>query len=451
MISNQLKERLIKQVPILTSLINSKECIWINPNLVDSETAIGEAELKISDIIDASERLKRFAPYLITAFPELKNSDGIIESEIMEIPRMQKFLQNSGKIDGKVLLKRDDELPISGSIKARGGIYEILKFAEDIAIKNNKLKITDDYSILARDDFKKLFSQYSVAVGSTGNLGLSIGIIGSRLGFQTTVHMSHDAKKWKKDLLRSIGVKVIEYENDYSYAVKQGREDAKSDPFCHFVDDENSRTLFLGYSVAALRLKKQFEKRHILVDKDHPLFVYLPCGVGGGPGGVAFGIKQVFGNYAHCFFAEPTHSPCMLLGLSTKCYDKVCVQDFGINNITIADGLAVGRASSFVGQTIEPFLSGSYTINDEHLYSLLASLVDIEGISLEPSAVAGMFGPTLICNTDEGKKYISDHKLSSTMNNAIHLVWSTGGNMVPSDVMKQDYLTGKGINENLAL
>ena len=75
----------------------------------------------------------------------------------------------------------------------------------------------------------------------------------------------------------------------------------------------------------------------------------------------------------------------MVIGLMTGLHDKVSVQDFGIDNITDADGLAVGRASGFVGKTLENLISGSYTVNDDELYLLLSMLSDTENIQLEPS------------------------------------------------------------------
>ena len=140
----------------------------------------------------------RFAPYIQKVFPETSKSEGIIESELREIPEMKKNLNikwNAG-ISGKLLLKMDSHLPISGSVKARGGIYEILKYAEQLALLAGLLSPGEDYSKLAGPEFRKFFGQYKIQVGSTGNLGLSIGIISAKLGFQVIVHMSADARQW---------------------------------------------------------------------------------------------------------------------------------------------------------------------------------------------------------------------------------------------------------------
>lgn len=425
------------------SLKSLEEVGWLNPKLEPFQAGIKKSPLTLDHVIDAEERLKRFAPYIAAVFPETRETEGIIESRLKPIPAMkQKLEQDYGQtILGELFLKCDSHLPISGSIKARGGIYEVLKHAETLALNNGMLTLQDDYSILDSERFRTFFSQFSIAVGSTGNLGLSIGIISAKLGFSVTVHMSADAKQWKKDLLRSKNVQVIEYEDDYSKAVEEGRAQAATDPACYFVDDENSHNLFLGYAVAAFRLKKQLDELEISIDENHPLFVYLPCGVGGGPGGVAFGLKLVFQDYVHCFFAEPTHSPCMLLGLMTGLHEKISVKDIGIDNITAADGLAVGRPSGFVGRIIEPFLSGIYTIEDDKLFKLLKDLVDTENIHLEPSALAGMFGPIRLL-LDESE-YIKDKSLTERMDQAVHIVWATGGSMVPKEMLDQYYQIGK--------
>jgi D-serine dehydratase len=193
----------------------------------------------------------------------------------------------------------------------------------------------------------------------------------------------------------------------------------------HFIDDENSKDLFMGYAVAALRLKDQLVKQKRVVDEEHPLHVYLPCGVGGGPGGIAFGLKCVFGNAVHCYFAEPVESPCMLIGMVTGLHGGVSVQDFGLSNQTEADGLAVGRASGFVGKTMTELLDGIYTMKDEELFELLRMLVDAEDIWLEPSALAAMKGPIIL----------SENQQSNSK--STHIMWATGGGMVPETVMKE--------------
>ena len=275
----------IEKLPLLQSIIEKQEVLWRNPLNGDSAKGIAQSGITVADVKEASDRLKRFAPYIANVFPETKEANGIIESPITAIPKMKEALadQYETAIPGEILLKQDNALPISGSIKARGGIYEVLKHAETLALEHGLIKENDDYAKFAEQEFRNLFAEHKIAVGSTGNLGLSIGIMSAKLGFDVTVHMSADAKQWKKDLLREKGVTVVEYEDDYSKAVEEGRRQAEADPLCHFVDDENSLDLFLGYAVAGERVAAQLKERGTQVDENNPLFVYLPCGVGGGP------------------------------------------------------------------------------------------------------------------------------------------------------------------------
>lgn len=428
-----------KKLPIVEQIANREEVAWVNPKLVPFEKS--NLDISMADIEDAEERLLRFAPFIMKCFPETVETHGIIESVLTPIPKMQEQLvkKYGSEIHGKLFLKQDSHLAIAGSIKARGGIYEVLKHTEDLAMEAGLLQVGDDYEKLADPKCREFFNQYTVQVGSTGNLGLSIGIASAAVGYHVIVHMSADAKQWKKDMLRSHGVTVMEYESDYSEAVKEGRKRSDADPKSYFVDDENSVNLFMGYAVAAKRLQKQFAEQNVIVDEDHPLFVYLPCGVGGAPGGVMFGLKELWGDNVHCFFVEPVDAPAMLLGMATGLHHDICVQDVGLSGLTHADGLAVGRPSGFVGKVADPLLSGIFTLKDKWLYEYMRDLLETEDIFIEPSACAAFAGVTAFKKSNDIQSYVEEHGLADKMQNATHLAWATGGRLVP-DAIRAEYV-----------
>lgn len=432
-------ERLMREIPILKEIADEREVVWLNPDKRTFAEGMVGCELTMADVEDAQARLQRFAPFIMACFPETRDRGGLIESALVPIPGMQKRLEEKYKsvLPGQLLLKQDSHLAIAGSVKARGGIYEVLKHTEDLALAHGLITETDDYAKLAAKECRSFFEKYTIQVGSTGNLGMSIGIMSAAVGYNVIVHMSADAKQWKKDLLRSRGVKVVEYESDYSEAVKHGRALSDQNPMSYFVDDENSRNLFLGYAAAAKRLAGQLAELGLEVDENHPMFVYIPCGVGGAPGGISFGLKQMFGDAVHCFFVEPIQAPCMLAGMASGLHSGISVQDLGLTGLTHADGLAVGRPSGFVGGIMKPFLSGEFTVKDAKLYAYMRDLLDTENIFLEPSACASFQGPVRLLETGEGRAYLAKEGLADKMGQAVHIAWATGGSLVPENIREE--------------
>ncbi len=426
----------------LDEVLCSQETAWINPRYLPTAFTEGPLQLVVSDadIEDAEKRLQRFAPFIRLAFPETEAAGGLIESPLEDIPRMQEALvkEYGCRIPGRLMLKMDSHLAIAGSVKARGGIYEVLKHAEDLALAAGVLDINESYACLAEPRMKEFFGQYTIQVSSTGNLGLSIGITSAALGFKVKVHMSADARQWKKDMLRSKGVEVIEYNDDYSRAVVEGRRLSDLDPRSHFVDDEKSVNLFLGYAVAAGRLKSQFEEKGITVDEDHPLIIYVPAGVGGAPGGVSYGLKRIYGDNVHCFFVEPVNCPSVLLGIATQKFGETNVHDFGLSGRTEADGLACARPSSLVTRIMTNLLSGEFTADDCRLYDFLRLLHRSEGKLIEPSSCAGFIGPYNLLRHANSREYCRAHGLDEKrLANSTQIVWATGGRLVPEAVWEE--------------
>ena len=405
------------------SIRSATPLMWVNPlrlrTLAVAEAAPAEdTTIGTADMLGALARFKRFAPLLAQLFPELEATHGQIESALLPLPAMQAALGLPWEM-GRLWLKADHSLPVAGSVKARGGFYEVLELTERLALQHGLIDPQNDYRSLHLPAARAVFSRYQVAVGSTGNLGMSIGVLAAALGFRAVVHMSADAKEWKKARLRQHGVEVIEHAGDYEQAVNIGRQQAQGADACHFVDDERSVSLFLGYSCAAFHLQTQLTEQGVVVDDAHPLLVYIPCGVGGAPAGIAWGLHQLLGRHVHCYFAEPTQSPCFLIQMLAPAGGHPSVYDYGLSNRTEADGLAVPRASLLAASFMQTVLAGVFTVEDASLFQHLALLHATQGLRIEPSAAAGFSGPL----------WLRDNPLSCP--GATHLVWTTGGSLVP--------------------
>lgn len=414
---------------LLTGLRARRPLLWTNPQ-ASSTAALAEG----FDIAPARERLQRFCGLMAALFPELQATGGEVVSTLQPLAHFPASLdEGSGVPGGHWFLKGDHALPVAGSVKARGGFHEVLALAERLALQHGLLAPGQDPIALQAPAARAFFARHTIAVGSTGNLGLGIGLIAAGLGFQAEVHMSADAKAWKKARLRARGIRVVEHAGDFGAALQAGRERAASDALVHFVDDERSHELFLGYAVAADELAAQLAAQGRTPSDEQPLFVYLPCGVGGSPGGIGYGLKALFVANVHVFFAEPVAAPCMLVQLAAAGEAPLSVYDIGLDNRTDADGLAVAQASLLVAPLMRERLAGVFTVDDDTLLRDVRRLYLSEGLLLEPSAIAAARGPQRLAHTASGRDYLARHGLSQRFDQATQVIWATGGALVPED------------------
>lgn len=404
----------VRDADWLRRLREGRGAAWFNTQVVPG---VDETVFTRREIAEAAMRLKRFAPLLARLFPE-SGWDGRIRSTLSDYAQPPSPLT-------RLLVKADHALPMTGSIKARGGVHDLLAFVERVALQEGLLKADESYAKLAEPEALATLGLYSVAVASTGNLGFSVGLVARRLGLNAEIHMSSDAKTWKKDRLRALDAKVVEHDCDYTETVARARVASAGARRTHFVDDETSRELFTGYAVAAQELNDQLMEAGLTPTRERPLIVYLPCGVGGAPGGVLFGLKAILGEAVIGVFVEPAASACFLAAMATG--EPVSVYDLGLDNATLADGLAVPRASSLVIEAVGAALDAVVAVPDSEMLNWARRAYHDNGLRLEPSAAAGLaaVGPFMAALREQGGE------AADRLQGGVHVVWTTGGSLLP--------------------
>lgn len=105
----------------LARLTNGLTTAWLR----DAATPQAISGLPQSEIEEVVRRFARFEAPLARLFPD-SSWDGRIRSPLEPYP---------GNVEGcgTVWVKSDHRLPMTGSVKARGGVYELLCSIEDFA------------------------------------------------------------------------------------------------------------------------------------------------------------------------------------------------------------------------------------------------------------------------------------------------------------------------------
>jgi D-serine dehydratase len=131
---------------------------------------------------EARRRWAALRPLIAALFPA-EATDGTIESPLLPLPQLTAAaaplllppgaLRGGGGAPPRLLLKLDSQLPVCGSVKARGGLYEVLTHAEDVARRAGWLAPGDGADALLRPEVQRQLARrrFKVVVGSTGNLG----------------------------------------------------------------------------------------------------------------------------------------------------------------------------------------------------------------------------------------------------------------------------------------
>src|SRR5699024_9246721 len=171
MFSQQRIQEFQREYPLLNEMIALQPVLWFNP--VENKKSHPQGlSLDKQDMHEAEALWYRFAPFLAKAFPETKEAKGMSESPLKKITHMKKEIERkfTTEIAGNMYLQCHHELAVAGSITARGGFFAVLQYAETLALEAGFITKADTYDAFSKQAFRDLFQQYTIGVGSTGNL-----------------------------------------------------------------------------------------------------------------------------------------------------------------------------------------------------------------------------------------------------------------------------------------
>jgi threonine dehydratase len=210
-----------------------------------------------------------------------------------------------------------------------------------------------------------------VVAASAGNHAQGVALAASSLGIDSTVFMPESAPIPKIDATRSYGATVELAGADLGESVDAAlaHADATGATFVHPYDD---RHIVAGQATLGLELVEQVPDMETVV---------IPIGGGGLAAGAAAAIKRarpdvtIVGVEAA---ATPTYRASRDAGVPTDVEPR----------FTLADGIAVARASHLVYEHLEAFVDDLVTVGDAEMTRSVALLLERAKLLVEASGAA---------------------------------------------------------------
>lgn len=286
--------------------------------------AIETTEISISDIVKAVARIHGYA-YRTPAYRSFSEVSAWLKLECFQPTR---------------------------SFKIRGAANKILSLPED-----------------------RLGS--GVITASSGNHGLAVAYVASKLGIKATIVLPETVVPEKLAWIRSLGAKVVLFGKQQDERQRKALELQKSEGYV-LIPPFNDYEIVAGQATCGLEL---------LEDLPDVEAIFVPIGGGGLISGVALATKlerpkgrtKVYG-------VQPEGSPSMHESFKKKEISTIA------ESKSIADGLLVRRPGDITFQFVKRYVDDIILVSDSEILAATRQLVTQEHVLAEPSGAAAFAG-----------------------------------------------------------
>jgi threonine dehydratase len=247
--------------------------------------------------------------------------------------------ENLGRMCGRELFLKAENLQRTGSFKIRGAVNKIASLsAEERAA--------------------------GVVTASAGNHGQAVALAAREAGVRAMVYMPQDAPMAKVDATRSYGAEVVLEGAGFDEAVEAAQEQvAGGATFVHAFEDE---LVVAGQGTLGLELVEQLGDVETLV---------VPVGGGGLAGGIALVLKEL-------------RPEIRLVGVqAASCAPFAGREPSGF---TIADGIAVKKPGELTRRILEGRLDGLVTVTDQEIAQAMVLLLERVKLVVEGAGAASV-------------------------------------------------------------